>query len=461
MTGTSGGSADRGTSSPRRKEGVRGEPAVPRRSVGRCLTGAGGSSRDSERVLGTPALFSTAYGNVGSSIYYALGVTAAIALGLTPLVFLISGLIFACTAATYAEGTVRYPEAGGSSSFARHAFNELVSFVAAWAQMLNYIITVAISAFFVPHYLSIFWEPLKTNPWDIIGGAAVILILVAINIVGIKEAAGLNVFLAVVDFATQLLLVIIGFAIVFDPHILTANVHWGVAPTWGNFALAIPVAMIAYTGIETVSNLAEEARDPTRSIPASIRLVAVAVFAIYFTLPMVALSALPVYKDEAGDYVTKLGLPPDQGGFENDPVLGLVENLGLHGWVLSAGKVYVGVLAATILFIATNAGVIGASRITYSMATLPAAPRGVPPPPPALQDAVAVADRLRRRDPDRRAPAGEGRLPRDDVLVRRDALVHDRARLDRPAPPQEAGARARTARGRTSASATSICRCSR
>jgi APA family basic amino acid/polyamine antiporter len=320
-------------------------------------------------VLGTPALFSTAYGNVGSSIYYALGVTAAISLGLTPLVFVISGLIFAATAATYAEGTVRYPEAGGSSSFARHAFNELVSFVAAWAQMLNYIITVAISAFFVPHYLSIFWAPLRTNPWDIIGGAAVIVVLVAVNIVGIKEAAKLNIFLAVIDFATQLLLVIIGFAIVFDLHVLTANVHWGIAPTWGNFALAIPVAMIAYTGIETVSNLAEEARDPTRSIPASIRLVAVAVFAIYFTLPLVALSALPVYKDQAGEYVTKLGLPPDQGGFENDPVLGLVENLGIHGFLLSAAKVYVGVLAATILFIATNAGVIGASRITYSMAS--------------------------------------------------------------------------------------------
>ena len=191
-------------------------------------------------MLGTPALFSTAYGNVGSSIYYALGVTAAIALGLTPLVFLISGLIFACTAATYAEGTVRYPEAGGSSSFARHAFNELVSFIAAWAQMLNYVITVAISAFFVPHYLSIFWEPLKTNPWDVIGGAVVILILVSLNIVGIKEAAKLNIFLAVVDFATQVVLVIIGFAIVFHPHVLTSNVHWGVAPSWGNFALGDP-----------------------------------------------------------------------------------------------------------------------------------------------------------------------------------------------------------------------------
>jgi APA family basic amino acid/polyamine antiporter len=321
-----------------------------------------------ERVLGTPALFATAYGNVGSSIYYALGVTAVLALGLTPIVFIVSGLIFAATAASYAEGTVRYPEAGGSSSFARHAFNELVSFGAAWAQMLNYIITIAISAFFVPHYLSIFWGPLKDNPWDIVGGAVVIVILVLLNIVGIKEAASLNIFLAVVDFATQLLLVVLGFALIFSPHTLRANIHFGVAPTWANFLLAIPVAMIAYTGIETVSNLAEEARDPARAIPRSISWVAIAVFAIYFTLPWIALSALPVYRD-GGHFVTKLGLTPDKGGFQNDPVLGLVENLGLHGVLLSAAKVYVGVLAATILFIATNAGVIGASRITYSMAS--------------------------------------------------------------------------------------------
>ncbi len=322
-----------------------------------------------ERVLGTPALFATAYGNVGSSIYYALGLVAGIALGLTPLVFVISGLIFAATAATYAEGTVRFPEAGGSSSFARHAFNELVSFGAAWAQMLNYVITIAISAFFVPHYLSIFWEPLRTNPWDIVGGALVIVLLVGLNIVGIKEAANLNIFLAVVDFATQLLLVLLGFALIFSPHqVFSANLHWGVAPTWGSFFLAIPIAMIAYTGIETVSNLAEEARDPPRDIPRSISWVAVAVFAIYFTLPLIALSALPIHR-VGGHYQTLLGLPPNKKGFANDPVLGLVEHLGLHGTLLSVAKVYVGILAATILFIATNAGVIGASRITYAMAS--------------------------------------------------------------------------------------------
>ena len=320
-----------------------------------------------ERVLGANALFATAYGNVGSSIYYALGLVAGIALGLTPLVFIISGIIFAATAATYAEGTVRYPEAGGSSSFARHAFNELVSFGAAWAQMLNYVITVAISVIFVPHYLSIFWEPLRTTPWDVIFGIAFTWILVGLNIVGIQEAAKLNVFLAVLDFTTQLLLVVLGFVLIFSPHVLSANIHWGVAPTWSAFALSIPVAMIAYTGIETVSNLAEEARDPLRSIPKAISWVAIAVFAIYFTLPWIALSAMPVHRS-GGTYVTQLGLDPPKG-FKNDPVLGLVENLGIHGTLLGAAKIYVGILAATILFIATNAGVIGASRITYSMAS--------------------------------------------------------------------------------------------
>ncbi len=321
-----------------------------------------------ERVLGTPALFATAYGNVGSSIYYALGVTAVFALGLTPLVFVVAGLIFACTAATYAEGTVRYPEAGGSASFARHGFNELVSFGAGWSQLLVYVVTVTTSAFFVPHYLSIFWEPLRENPWDVVVGIVVILVLVSVNVVGVQEAAALNVVLAIVDFATQLLLVLLGFFLVFNTQILVDNVHWGIAPTWSNLALAVPVAMLAYTGVETVSNLAEEVRDPAKSVPDAYKLVAGAVFAIYFTLPLIALSAMPVVLRE-GEYVTSLGLPPEEGGYANDPVLGLVKNLGLSGGILDALEIYVGLLAATILLIATNAGVIGASRITYSMSS--------------------------------------------------------------------------------------------
>jgi APA family basic amino acid/polyamine antiporter len=321
-----------------------------------------------ERVLGTPALFATAYGNVGSSIYYALGLTAVYALGLTPLVFVVAGIVFAATAATYAEGTARFPEAGGSASFSRRAFDEVVSFVAGWAQMLVYVVTVAVSAFFVPHYLSIFWDPLRENPWDIVGGVIVIIVLVALNVVGVQEAAKLSISLAVVDFATQVLLVIVGFALVLSPEVLVDNVHWGVAPTWSNLAISIPVAMLAYTGVETVSNLAEEARDPVRTVPNSYKLVAGAVFAIYFTLPLVALSALPVERID-GELTTLLALPPEEGGYANDPILGVVENIGLEGLLLDVAEIYVGVLAATILVIATNAGVIGASRITYSMAT--------------------------------------------------------------------------------------------
>jgi APA family basic amino acid/polyamine antiporter len=325
-----------------------------------------------ERVLGVNALFATAYGNVGSSIYYALGVVAVYALGLTPIVFIIAGFIFACTAATYAEGTVRYPEAGGSSSFARHAFNELVSFEAAWAQMLNYIATIAVSAFFVPHYLSVFWEPLKQNPWDIIVGIIVIAVLVLVNIVGVQESARINILLAVIDFATQLLLVVLGVILVFSPHIITSNIHWGVAPTWSNFFLSIPIAMLAYTGIETVSNMSEEARDPIRTIPRAVMFVAVAVFAIYFTLPWVALSAMPVEHVAHDGYKTLLALPPTevfhhQHGYQNDPVLGLVNNLGIGHAITHVLQIYLGILASTILFIGANAGVIGASRITYAM----------------------------------------------------------------------------------------------
>jgi basic amino acid/polyamine antiporter, APA family len=321
-----------------------------------------------ERVLGVNALFATAYGNVGSSIYYALGLVASFALGLTPVVFVITGIFFYWTAATYAEATAMYPEAGGSSSFARHAFNEFVSFFAAWAQMLNYTITVAISAFFVPHYIGgLFWEPLRSSPGDIIFGAGVIVLLAAINVIGVKESAGVNILLAVIDFMTQLLLVVVGLFLVFSPQTLIDNVHLGVAPTWTDFILAIPIGMIAYTGIETISNMSEEAKDERKTIPAAINRVRIAVYAIYFTLPAVALSALPVtFNERTGEYQTLLGLPEDQGGFAGDPILGVVKQIDL-GPLQSAGELYVGLLAATILFIATNAGMIGVSRLVYSM----------------------------------------------------------------------------------------------
>jgi basic amino acid/polyamine antiporter, APA family len=324
------------------------------------------------RVHGVGSLFAAAYGNVGSSIYYALGVTAAFALGLTPVAFVISGLIFAATAATYAEATVMYPEAGGSSSFARHAFNEFVSFVAAWGQMLNYTITVAISAFFVPHYLAVFWPWLGESPGDIIGGAVLIIGLALINIRGTEESAKLNLVLAIADLATQVILVGIGLVLVLSPEILVDNVNLGVAPTWSDFALGVAVGMIAYTGIETISNMAEEAKDAARTIPRSVGLTVVAVLALYLLIPIVALSAMPVTQDAAGNYVTELGTT-----FADDPILGIVENLGLAHMPTEILRYYVGILAAVILLIATNAGLIGVSRLTYSMGQHRQLPEGL------------------------------------------------------------------------------------
>ncbi len=322
-----------------------------------------------ERVLGVPALFSAAYGNVGSSIYYALGLVAGFALGLTPIAFIVSGIIFVFTALTYAEATTTFPEAGGSSSFARHAFNELASFTTAWAQMLNYVITMSISAFFVPHYLGVFWEPLRSSPWDVIGGIITIIILALLNTVGVQETAVVTVTLALADFGTQVLLAILGMFLLFSPDILVSNVHLGVAPTWSNFVLGISVSMIAYTGIETISNMAEETRDPIRSVPRAIGWVVFAVISLYTILPLVALSALPVKRAADGTYQTLLGLSEDHGGYAGDPFVGFVNQFHLPAqWMAQGLNYYVGVLAAVILFLATNAGLIGISRLSYSMA---------------------------------------------------------------------------------------------
>ena len=321
-----------------------------------------------ERVLGVNALFSTAYGNVGSSIYYALGLVAALALGLTPVVFVLTGALFYCTATTYAEATAMYPEAGGSSLFVRKAFNELWSFFTAWAQMLNYVITIAISAFFAAGYLGgVAGDPFDAAGWAIGISVGLIVALALVNVRGVKDAVAVNVVLAVVDFLSQLTLVIVGVFLVLDPDVLARNLSFfGTAPTWQDFLIAIPVGTVAYTGIETISNMAGEARDAARTIPAAIRRVMIAVFTIYFTLPWIALSALPVRCDAAGECTTLLGVAAEDGGYADNPMLGIVSAMDL-GALQAAAEIYVGVLAVTILVAATNAGVLGVSRLTYSM----------------------------------------------------------------------------------------------
>ena len=378
-------------------------------------------------MLGVPALFSTAYGNVGSSIYYALGVVALSAMGATPIVFVITGLLFVTTAWTYAEATAAMPEAGGASSFARRAFNEFVSFEIGWGQMLVYTATIAISALFVPHYLSVFWPILKVWPYNTIGGIITAVLLVTVNVIGIKEAARLNILLAILDLATQVLIMVVALVLLLEPKLLISQIHWGIAPTWEQFLYGLAIGTVAYTGIETVSNMAEEATTPGRDIPRAINLVVVVVLAVYIGMPLAGLSVMPVgantvpvdrttgltipvavvpsepdgtwvlasdkktpayvpvVEDGAttvipaqepvgaietvnGQAVTKLYGTQLGANYAEDPVLGMVQFMPDNlGWLKLVLAPWVGVLAATILVIATNAGLIGVSRLTYSL----------------------------------------------------------------------------------------------
>ncbi len=333
-----------------------------------------------------------------------------------------------------------FPEAGGSSSFARHAFNELVSFFAGWALSLDYILTIAISAFFVPHYLGAFWPALTHPPGDVIGGLIVVALLAWLNIRGIGESAKLNFVLAVSDLLTQVLIILIGAVFVLNPSLLVNQVHLGTVPTYSHLIFALSLAMLAYTGIETVSNMAEEARDPGRDVPKAVNLILFAVLGVYAGMTVVALSALPVLGHGKNAY-TLLGLPPPHG-FQNDPVLGhhraprdqrhanpraplLRRDPGgddpVHRHQRRADR--------------DLAAVLVAGRAPSAPGDLrPAAP---PPPDAVVHDPGVLRD---RGDPAH--PRADG-LSGQSVLVRGNAVVHHRARGgDRDALQ---GARARAA----------------
>jgi len=304
------------------------------------------------RVLGVPALFSAGYGNVGSSIYYALGIVALVAGGATPVALGIAGILFIFTALTYAEGTAMLPEAGGSASFARHGFNDIVGFTAGWALMLSYIVTISISAFTIPPYLGFFWEPFKDSP--LIGTLAsmgIVFFLMIINVIGVKETSFINIGAAIIDIVTQVSLVIIGFILIFSPAVVWHRIidNW---PSPENLILGIALATIAYTGIETMSQMAEETRQPGRRVPQALILMIVAVLVIFAGISIVSLSAMS----------------PEELASEwsRDPVAGIAASLPL-ALLRDILKPLIAVLAGTILLIATNAGIMGISRLAFSL----------------------------------------------------------------------------------------------
>ncbi len=288
------------------------------------------------------------------------------ALGLTPPVLMISGVIFLFTALTYSEGATMLPEAGGSGAFAYRAFNPLISFIASWVLMLDYIVTMSISAFSAANYLGYFFPVI--NQWrlfDIVGlnsiiGIVIVATLAYINIRGIQASARLNIFLVMIDVLTQVTIAVLAVLMVVNIPTLIKNIHWGVAPTTSQFLFGISISMVAYTGIETVSNLGSETKNPGKSIPRAVILVFITVFILWALLSMAALSAYPVYQGADGQWITDL-----TQRFLNDPILGIANVM--PEVIRPVLSFWVAFLAVTILIIATNAGMLGASRLAYFM----------------------------------------------------------------------------------------------
>ena len=314
-----------------------------------------------QRVLDAPALFSVAYGEIASSIYFALGIVALYAVGLTPLVLLLAGAIFFVVSLSYAEGTTMIRETGGAATFVRIAFNDLAGFLTGWVLFLDYLIVIAISALFIPHYLgaAIGVEGLRDEPWDTFAGLGAMALIAAFRLARRTRLYTFAIVVALVDLSTQLLLVGLGFVLVLSPEVLTQGIELGTEPSWQELAYALPLAFLAYTGLETVANFAEETRSPGRSLPRSLFSAIVLVVGLSVAIAVVGLSAFPV---ENG--ATALG-----GEWIRAPLMGIVEVIGdeLPGWLGSPLRVYVGLTGVLILVAAMTTSISGFARLAYSL----------------------------------------------------------------------------------------------
>jgi APA family basic amino acid/polyamine antiporter len=311
-------------------------------------------------VLDAPALASVAYGEIASSIYFALGVVALHALGLTPVVLGAAGLLFLLVALSYAEGTASIRETGGAATFVRVAFNDFAGFVTGWVLFLDYLIVIALAALVFPHYLglAIGWNAIARHPGDVIAACVLIAAIGASRLLRRTRLYTFGIAVALLDLVTQLLLVVLGFALLFSWDALTRGISLGSAPTWHDIAFALPLAMLAYTGLETVANLAEETRRPGRDLPRSLFSAISGVVVIYVLIAMVGLSAFP-----ADNGTTALGTD-----WLRAPLMGIVSALhGDLGWFGSVLRVYVGLTGALVLLSAVTTSISGFGRLAYSL----------------------------------------------------------------------------------------------
>ncbi|HYJ23054.1 MAG TPA: universal stress protein [Solirubrobacterales bacterium] len=316
-----------------------------------------------KRGLGVPYLFAAAYSAVGFSIYFALGVVADRGLGLTPLIFLAAGLLFGLTTLSYIEGGAMFRERGGSSTFARHAFNELIAFIAGWAILIDYLIVIALAAISVPHYLTPIWGGFGDPGWEIGVAAAVIAAACVLNILNVtgREKGRSLALLALADLGLQLAVIVVGALVVMHPERLTEQLQLFSDPNFTDIVYAAVVAMLAYAGIEAASDLAPDINVDRRDLKRIASLGAIAVPLVYAGMAAIALMAVPVVAGPNGPE-TALG-----SKFVEEPVLGVVS--AFHpDWVADSMRWMVALIAAPVLFWAANTSMLGVSRHIYTLA---------------------------------------------------------------------------------------------
>ncbi len=311
-----------------------------------------------------PWLWAVAHSAIAFSIYYSLGVVADRGLSLTPVIFAVAGLVYVVTTMTYVEGGAMFNERGGSNTLARHAFNELVSFIAGWAILIDYVIVIALAAVTVPHYLAPISADLSTGLPEVLIAVGVVALVAAINIVGFtgSRRQGLLVALTSADLLLQVLLIVVGIIVVWDPSALTAQLDLFDAPSLSDVAYALVISMVALAGIEAASDLAPDLAWRREDLRHVLRVGGVVVPLVYVGMALVALMALPVVAGPDGPQ-TALSTT-----FEDAPVLGVTSAFE-PGWLADVAKWAVVAIAPAILVFAANATMLGLSRHVYVLAT--------------------------------------------------------------------------------------------
>lgn len=319
--------------------------------------------RSRGRLLVAPLLFAVAYSAVGFSLYVVLGAVANRALGLTPLIFAASGALIVLAAASYAEGGLMHLARGGASNLARHAFNELVSFVAGWALIVDFILVVALAAVSVPHYLAAAWDWFGGDTGELVTAIAVVAVVAGLNVVGVTGVRRQGVLLALAgaDLLLQVALIVVGAVVVFEPALLTEHIDFLDVPSAGNAAYALVLAMVAFVGIEAAANLAPDVRLGGADAKRALRF-ALALPLISAALAAVALCAVPVVVGPDGA-ATALG-----SEFEEAPVIGVARGFE-PGWLATVFEVAVAVVAPCVLFVAATTAMLALSRHAYTLAT--------------------------------------------------------------------------------------------